>query len=211
MKKSIYVPLVQSSPKWHLFRAQGVGASEASILAGENPFKTIQELWKDKVATYYTSQTKPDEMNSFMKNGVELEGKAREEFTKATGLVVEPKCFIHPNPKLSFVRSSLDGITADHKIILEIKCPGRPGIHQKVIKTGEVPSYYFAQLQYQLMTVPEAEVSLYWSYMKSMGGFMLEVRPDPVYQKILLRRVKSFWQSILTKTPPDPKKFTSIR
>jgi putative phage-type endonuclease len=200
--KSIHIPLTQSTPEWHSYRAEGIGASEASIIMGSNPFKTIEELWKEKT---YDGVFVNSELNEYMKNGVDLEEKARNEFMKATGLKVEPRCYIHP--RYSHVRVSLDGITDDEKIILEIKCPGRIQIHQKVIK-GTIPSYYIAQLQYQLLAIPQAEVCAYWSYMKSFGGFMLELRRDEKYQKELLRRVNKFWKCVVNKTSPNPKDYT---
>jgi putative phage-type endonuclease len=200
MKPSIYVPLTQSTPEWHAYRAEGIGASEAAILMGVNPYKTIFDLWNQKTATELLSE----EPNENMKNGIELEDRARKEFMTATGLKVEPKCFI--NPKYSFIRASLDGITEDHKIILEIKCPVRQAIHCKVIK-GTLPSYYYPQLQHQLLTVPEAEEALYWSYMKSMGGFLLEFGREEAYIKEMIKREKKFWKAVQTKTAPDPKDY----
>jgi len=192
--------LEQGTPEWHDFRALGIGGSDAAILMGANPWETVTNLYKAKAGIVTRD---PFEMNDAMKHGVELEPIARKAFMTATGLKVEPKCFIHP--QYPWMRASLDGITSDGRIILEIKCPTKLAIHMKVVR-GTIPSYYYPQLQHQL-AVCNADVVCFWSFTRSSGGFMLEVEPDPKYIKELIKREKLFWEHVDHKIEPDVDAF----
>ena len=192
--------LDQGTEDWHEFRAHGIGSSDAAIIMGANPWTTITDLYNRKTVNIPRDN---DKMNDAMKHGVELEPIARKAFMAATGLKVEPKCFISATH--DFMRASLDGITEDGSIILEIKCPTKLAIHMKVVK-GTVPSYYYPQLQHQL-AVCNADLVCFWSFTKSSGGFMLEVEPNEKYIKELIKREKLFWDHVKHRIPPDENDF----
>lgn len=189
----------QRSQIWLDYRDQGLGASDAAVIMGASPYKTIKQLWDDKLG-----QGEPFIMNAAVQNGIDLEPKARSEFELATGLKVKPLCAI--NKKHSWLRASLDGCSDDGQVTVEIKCPAYPALHNKIIKTSEVPVYYYPQVQYQLL-VTNAVVGCYWTFMKSMGGFMVEIAPNPVYQAELFRRSEMFWNLIQNKIEPDENEF----
>lgn len=193
--------LPQRSQEWLDYREKGLGASDAAVIMGASPYKTIKQLWDDKLG-----QGEPFIMNAAVQNGIDLEPKARHEFEIATGLKVKPLCAIHK--KYDWLRASLDGCTEDGKITLEIKCPSFPALHNKIIRTGQVPTYYYPQVQYQLLvTSPTSKVGLYWTYMKSMGGFIVEIPPNKTYQKELFSRAQKLWNHVISKTEPDPRDF----
>src|SRR5690606_29950916 len=62
-------------------------------------------------------------------------------------------CAIHP--EFPWMRTSLDGITEDNRVILEIKSPRSLENHIKQTKSGDVPSYRYPQLQWQLAVMRE--------------------------------------------------------
>src|ERR1051326_1010313 len=116
--KGIQVPeLEQRTPEWHEFRSKGIGGSEAAYVMNVAYRGNIKDLWEQKVGI--APEFVP---NAAMERGTRLEPEARLEFSLPTGLDVKPMCVIHP--EFSFVRSSLDGISHDGRIIVEIKCPG---------------------------------------------------------------------------------------
>lgn len=203
MPTPIESTVVQGSSEWHDFRSLGFGASEANIIAGKSKWSTVTELWELK-----TGLVKPDpsDLNAAMKHGIDTEPEARERFMAATGLTVRPRCFVHP--KHEFVRASLDGITDDLKVVVEIKCPKQLGIHMKAVR-GEMPEYYYPQIQHQLYVVG-AHIACYWSYSPSVGGFMIEVPPNKAYIKELVKREKQLWRHVLERTPPNPSDFPEL-
>jgi putative phage-type endonuclease len=202
ISKPSEVILTQGSEKWHGFRSLGIGGSDANIIAGQNAWTTIKDLWAFKAGLV----ERTDIVNEAMQHGIDLEPVAREAFIRATDLNMTPKCFI--NTEHDFIRASLDGIDDTHSIILEIKCPTKLALHMKVVR-GSIPDYYYPQVQHQLF-VTGAEVACFWSYTKSCGGFMIEIEPDLPYIKELVRREKLFWQHVLDKTEPDEMEFTSM-
>jgi putative phage-type endonuclease len=200
--------LPQRSPEWTQFRTEGIGGSESAIIAGHIKagscdLLTIQDLWRLKIGE---EQEKP--LNKFITNGVVLEEEARKRFISATGVKIEPICVIlkeHP-----YIRTSLDGWSQEEKIIAELKSPLRMSIHFKIVKTSKVPDYYYPQLQYQLLSLPDAEEVVYFTYMKSAGGFTVEIFPDKHFQSKLLKKTEKFWNHVINKTEPDPNDFKLI-
>lgn len=203
--------LVQGSALWHEFRIKGIGGSEASSLMGIG-FSTVNELWAIK-----TGRTSGHiEMNDAMRRGHELEpiARAKYESTYASG-PMNPICIIHPEHP--FLRASLDGISEDKMLLVELKCPGI-NTHTKAVR-GKVPDYYIPQLQQQLLISKAlfgTEKAHYYSYFpidplfalnSDRDGVMIEVPHDEEYQAELVRRAKIFWDCVETDTPPNPQDF----
>ncbi len=198
----IEVKVEQSTPDWHVFRGLGFGASEANILAGKSRWSTVTDLWEDKTG----KSTKEFVMNDAIQHGIDTEPEARRQFEIATNIIMTPKCFI--SREYSFIRASLDGINEDHSIVLEIKCPSALAIHMKTVR-GTVPDYYYPQLQHQLY-VTGSKLNCFWSYVDSMGGFMIEVKPNHNYIEELVRREKILWEHIQNDTPPNNLDFPEM-
>lgn len=197
IKTPIELPdLEQGTPIWHTFRGKGFGASDANVIAGMNRWKTVVDLWAAKTGR----PTEPFVMNDAVQHGIDTEPEARDRFVQATGIYVEPKCYI--SGEHEFIRASLDGINEERNIIVEIKCPSRMPIHMKAVR-GEIPEYYYPQVQHQLY-VTGAEIACFWSYMKTMGGFCLEYKPNYPYLEELIRREIKLWECVEKDIEPDP-------
>ena len=194
--------LIQGTDRWHEFRALGFGASEANIIAGQNRWKSVIDLWAEKTG----KETKPFEMNDAIQHGIDTEPEARDRFTSATGIKMTPICAV--STEYSFCRASLDGINETRDIILEVKCPSKLAIHMKTVR-GTVPDYYYPQLQHQLF-VTGAEVVCFWSYVQSIGGFMLEFKPNLPYIEELITRQQKLWDCIQKDIEPDPADYPTM-
>jgi putative phage-type endonuclease len=191
--------LKQGSKIWHEFRAQGFGASEAGTIAGVNRWKTVVDLWAAKTGR----PCEPFVMNDAIQHGMDTEPEAREKFIEATDLYVTPICAV--SSRYSFIRASLDGISDCRRIILEIKCPSALGIHMATVK-GKVPEYYYPQLQHQLY-VTGSRLACFWSYVPSMGGFAVEVKPNLPYMAELVHREKRLWDCVVNDIEPNPEDY----
>lgn len=189
----------QGSDAWHGFRSLGFGGSEANIIAGFDKYQNVVDLWEFKSGI----REREDIINDAMQHGIDTEPEARLRFEQATGLKMTPKCFEHP--EYSFIRASLDGISDDHQIVLEIKCPSRLGIHMKAVR-GTMPEYYYPQIQHQLF-VTGAKFACFWSYVQTTGGFLLEIKPNQDYIAELVRREIKLWEHVQTGVAPDPAEF----
>lgn len=188
--------IIQDSELWHAFRADGVGASEISALTGSDIYKnTPYSTWLVK-----TKRVKGFAGNSFTTKGKELEAKARARYELINMDDMPPACAIHP--RFEICRASLDGISADGKKLLEIKCPTGRSTIDAALK-GSVPMHYWEQCQYQ-MAVTGAETNDFFVYHEESGqDALVSVEADPSCQGRLIAAALDFWSiNVLSDIPP---------
>lgn len=183
--------LIQGSDEWIKWRRSKIGASDASIILNENPYRNILQLWEEKV--YGICQ----DDNFFMIRGRELEPLALLKFEEMTGYVMFPKVIEHPS--ISYMIASFDGLTMDNKKGIEIKIPGKK-THKYALE-GKIPPIYKAQLQHQFETCKQLEELFYFSF-DGEEGIILEVKRDDAYIENLLKKEREFWKYVETLTPP---------
>jgi putative phage-type endonuclease len=185
------VKLDQGTEEWLAWRSGGIGGSDAPIILGVSPWTSARELWERK-----TGRTVPPPPNAAMERGRQMEPVARRAYERQTGHSVLPLCMEHATHR--WMRASLDGITSEGEIALEIKCPGR--VDHGTALEGRVPEKYMPQLQH-LLAVSDAEVCHYWSFREGRG-VLLEVLPDRAYIESLIRAEAEFWDCVLRDVPP---------
>lgn len=167
-----------------------IGASDAPVIMGVSPFKTLYELWQDKL------NLRKDEDSFVKQKGREMEPEAREAYIAFTGNYVEPALVEHPT--IFYMAANLDGLSSCGKIAVEIKCPGEKD--HEVAKQGLVPEKYYPQLQHQL-AVTGLDVIDYFSYRD--GSFeLIQVKRDESYIKRLYVECRKFWDCVENLTPP---------
>lgn len=181
----------QRTADWLAWRSRGIGSSEAPIVTGDSPWATPFELWESK-----TGRRAPAPRTGAMRRGIALEPVARAAYEAYTGNIVEPHCRIHPQH--DFMLASLDGISLDEDLILEIKCPGTED--HSLARAGKVPQKYIAQIQHQL-SVTGAEVCHLWSF-DGAQGMLVEVYPDGAYIHDLVEAERTFWGYVQADEPP---------
>jgi len=174
----------QGSHYWKKWRKQGIGASEAATITGENPYSSKQEWLQTAVGLRNWKG------NARTKRGERLEPYVRKLASLKLGIEFRPVCTEHDD--YSWLRASLDGLSMDNKVILEIKCPNDIA-HMKAL-SGGVPSYYYPQLQHQFL-VTELKKSYYVSYSdeKRFAGDQLaivEIEPNPTYMDYLFDKLE---------------------
>lgn len=185
------IHLDQAGPDWHKWRAQGIGGSDAPAILNESPFTSSDELAEVKAGKRVIRE------NDRMRRGKRLEPEARVRYMELTGIRVRPVCVVHDEH--SWLRASLDGLSEDRTVVLEIKCPSNKT--HEVALLGRVPHYYVAQCQHQLL-VTGCPTLHYWSYTDSSYFpteeriALVKVLPDPEFMERLFRREKAFWERL---------------
>jgi putative phage-type endonuclease len=185
------VQLVQGSEAWLEHRRGLRNASETPAVLGISPWMTPYQLWLQK-----TGRTVP-EVNEAMRRGTALEPQARAAYEDRTGLVMQPLVL-----QDGLYSASLDGMTLAGDLIVEIKVPyrGQGSTLWQAVEAGEVPVYYLAQIQHQLM-VSGAELAHLWVY-DGQQGLLREVTPDSGYAE----RIRAAWDAFAVfldgDTPP---------
>src|SRR5271169_444311 len=185
--------LHQNTPDWHRWRLQGIGSSDAPVIMGDGAFKTLKKLWSIK-----TGRAKESCGGPAARRGHELERLARRAYEARMEIQMEPACLVHD--RLQWMRASLDGVSFDGSIVLEIKCPWNER-GQEAAREGRVPSQYYAQLQHQL-EVSGAQEAHYWSF-DGADGILVKVQPDQHYIARLVEAEADFWQRVLEKQWPE--------
>lgn len=181
----IEINLRQSTKEWLDWRMDGIGASDAACIMGENRFKSAEKLLREK------HQRITPEINAAMAEGTRLEPEARRSYEKKQAIKVEPLCI--QSSECSWMRASLDGIDAQRQTIVEIKC-GKSAMREA--QYGVIPDYYFGQLQHQLM-VSGLDTIDYWCYRPEFGGVLLKMERDQDYINILLEKEEEFYKRMV--------------
>lgn len=197
--------LRQGTDEWHKFRAEGIGASEAAAVLGMNPFQSAIDLWRVK-----TGASQPRLANAAMQRGICLEQEARKAFADQTGIISAPFCLIHPEHE--WMRASLDGLGDDQSVV-ELKCPGLRT--HLTAAHGRIPSYYYPQLQHQLVVAnalfgirrahyvsyfPVEELDQSREDVESLVHHTIEL--DEEFAGEMLKTESEFWQSVTTRRMP---------
>ncbi len=201
--------LKQQSREWHEWRAKRFGASDALLLAGvKPPWKdppTLARLFAEK-----TGRMQRPESDYAMRRGNRLEPIARRKAEEIFGHPWEPLCVEHD--EYPFLASSLDGLDDWGESLLEIKAPNLKA--HTCASEGFVPDYYFPQVQYQGL-ITQAR-NLYYasiSLNKEFGSehephiVVLNIQPDPEYQKGLFNLALTFFDCLKKDIEPDPEYF----
>ena len=188
-----------SREEWIDKRHESIGASEAGCFFGLNPWKTLVELYYEKIGE---TGGIPDNMN--MRVGREIEPIIKKLFEEDTGLKVVNDNKIRVDPVHPFITTNLDGMVVGEKVPIEYKTLGK--------WDGEISDTYYAQIQHQMMVTNTPYiyfVALVLGFNKNLiiekydrdDDFIAEMRHELV----------NFWHgNVLTKTPPDAKSYDDV-
>jgi putative phage-type endonuclease len=186
-----FIPITQGSDEWLRFRRSHIGASDAVTIMGLSPWKSPLELYEEKIFQF------EQEENQYMKRGKDLEEAARQAFEEQIGISVFPMVF--QSDVYNWMAASMDGITMDHKVAVEIKVPGKTDLRKA--SEGIISPKYVPQLQHQ-MYVCELDKIYYFCYSENVS-FCLEVKRDDEYIAKLIEKEKEFWHCLTTLKPPS--------
>ena len=135
----------QRSEGWYAFRRDRITASDFAIALDKNPYSKKRDLILSKCG-----HGKPFNPGAAILHGVKYEDVAVNIYENRNSVkIAEYGCI--PHPKHNFIGASPDGIcdieSENRQYIgrmLEIKCPKSRALN------GQVPEYYFCQVQGQL-------------------------------------------------------------
>ena len=185
------IRLTQGTPEWLEYRRTMRNASETAAVMGASPWQTPYQLWLAKTGRAETKVT------AAMQRGTDLEPAARAAYEEQTGLVMQPVVL-----QDGAYSASLDGMTLDGDLVLEIKCPvrgTRSDLWQDVAE-GNVPRYYALQVQHQLM-VSSAQTAHLWVF-DGAKGILHEITRDEAAIQAIRTAWEAFQPFMDTDTPP---------
>ena len=178
--------------QWLEWRLDGIGSSDAPVIMGVSPWKTLHQLYiekKDRIISNYT--------NPAMQRGHDLEEMCRQKFEELMNVSVFPQNVVHP--EMNWLRASFDGLDLDGTTAVEIKNPNRKD--HELAAEGKVPDKYYPQCQHLIKTKELTEI-YYFSHFDGDYQTVWVDRNDE-YLEEYLSKASAFWDSVLRGIPPE--------
>ena len=185
------VDLEQGTSEWLAWRHQGIGASDASTIMGENRFESPSGLLHQKRGPVILDSFQ----NEAMALGTKLEPVARKLYIEKTGKDVRPVCV--QSSRYDWLRASLDGLSVNQDAVVEIKFGA--SVYRKVSQSHSVPDYYYGQLQH-ILAVTGLDSLDFWCYWPDNPALLLPVERDDTYIEHLLSKELEFWNLVKQAT-----------
>lgn len=182
----IIIELEQGTREWREWRHTGIGSSDASVIMGENGFKTVADLLREK-----RRPCRDCSPNQAMARGIEDEPEARQQYEVRTGRTVGPACL--QSRRYEWLRASLDGFAFTHDAVVEIKCGEKN--YLGISRYGRIPPWHRGQLQH-ILAVTGFDCIDFFSYWRNRDGILLTERRDETYIQRLLDRELEFWNEV---------------
>ena len=176
--------------EWLKHRQAGIGGSDASCIAGLNPWKSAIQLYMDK------KEEDPQEVKSLrMELGNRLEGLVAELFTEETGLKVRKVNGILKNDKYPYALANIDRAIVGEKAFLECKTTNSYAL--KEWEEG-VPAHYEIQcLHYMAIT---GATHCYIAALIGNSDFIWhKIERDEETIDYLMQIEKDFWENNIEK------------
>lgn len=190
-KQYEFVKAEQRSAEWFALRADGITATDVSVIAGLNPYKTPFQLWAEKLGKY-----QPDPVGPAAVRGILLETAVAEFYEMETGRELRRSNGIVRLKELPWAMASLDRTIVGEDGLVEIKTSTSPrwSLHP-------VPPEVVAQVQWQMFVTgaPWCDIAVL------LGGlvFRIErVEASVDYQTELYRKAVEFRNALATETAP---------
>ena len=118
----------QGTKDWLDWRRTGIGASDSPIILGKSPYKTEYELYLEMAGI-----SPPQVQTESMQFGHDKEPEIRAWAEEVLGIEFMPVCIASNN---SCFIASLDGISFDGDVFIEIKCNNRE--NHLLAKSGQL-------------------------------------------------------------------------
>lgn len=163
--------LEQGSDEWKYWRKGVIGASDAPIIMGENRWQSAKFLLEEKLGIHPEFAG-----NAATREGNRLEEEARRLLAKKFKIDLAPS--VIQDGELPFLAASLDGIDRKHSQVFEIKCGAKA--YELVSSKGEIPGYYYGQLQHILM-ITQLDKIVYAAYRPFTRLITIEIERNELY------------------------------
>ena len=184
------VELVQGSPEWISYRRNVIGGSDAPSVMNCG-YLTPYQLYMQKLGLY------EQPVSAAMMKGHELEPIARANFEETFGVKTRP-CVVEHSTR-SWQIASLDGLTEDGNVFVEIKTGGEAARKRAV--AGEVSDTNYCQIQHQLEVTGLKQAFLF--FFDGINGYPIEIKRDEAYIERLNVAEERFWRDLQNFKAPS--------
>lgn len=187
------------SSEWEEKRkTMGIGGSEASAIAGLNPYSSAFSVYCDKIG-----KSEPKPTNEALRQGSDLEDYVARRFCEETGKSVKRNGFMLQSKAYPFMLADVDRFIVGENALLECKCTlNLQGYSYE--NTENIPAYHLVQCLHYMAVVGVDKVYLA-TLVYGRGFYMVEINRDDYEDDItaLIEIEERFWnQNVKAGIPP---------
>lgn len=186
------------SEEQRIRRAAGLGSSDVSAVAGENPFKNAHGVWLEKRGLVEPS---PETDATWLGSQMEPVIARRYALEMGVELVPGPGTVAHPNHPWALATTDYEH--ADRSRVVECKWVGmRPMAHWTMDKDG-APLYVVCQMQWQMFVrgIERADAAVIFGATAEFRIY--EFYRDEGIIDALLKIGRRFWELVQRGDPPQ--------
>ena len=182
--------------EWLDWRKKGIGGSDASVVCDINKYKSPVELWLNK-----TGQLPDSEAGEAAYWGTQLEALVKTEFTKRTGIEVNPVHQLLQSKDYPYMLANLDGM-CNHPIygpcVFEAKTSSA---YRESEWTDAIPDEYVLQVQHYLSVT--GYMGAYIAVLIGGNTFRWKfIERDDELISMLVQFEAEFWECVQSNVPP---------
>lgn len=196
---------------WLNLRQRYITGSDAGIIMGVNPYKTIYELyWSKKISADALADTKDD--SAAIHWGHMLEDKVAEEFSTISGYKLQKRGMVQ-DCCCDFRAANIDRLIKGETAGLE--CKTTAAINADQWSGDNIPRHYYYQCMHYMLAyfcdaggklLPQyKDAEIRWYIACLIGGqkyVCKRIDFDPAEAATLARKEKEFWDMLKNNTPP---------
>jgi putative phage-type endonuclease len=185
---------IAHAPDWHAQRREGIGGSDAPVIAGVG-YRSLISLWQEK-----RGESEPGDGTALTEWGQRLEAAVAQAAEERLGVKLRRQSrAVHYKPwPVAFAH-------------LDYRAAGEPTEIKTSMRTtgwgedgsADVPAPVYVQVQHQLACAEASE-----SHVAALIGYrdfrLYHVPFDEAFWRDLLTLERDFWQQVQDGTPPEP-------
>jgi putative phage-type endonuclease len=189
---------------WLDVRKHGIGGSDASVIAGLNPWKSPMELYAEKIGDY------PEKAQTWaMMRGTALEEPLAQWFMQKTGIKIRRRNAVLAHPDYPFMLANVDRLVVGERTGVEIKTASPFAIEKW--RDGNAPIEYVLQCQHYMAVTGYVK----WWLVYCIDGH----EPDAILLErdeetiaTLIQMQNDFWHNhVIPRIPPSPDNTESCK
>lgn len=189
----------QRTEAWFRWREKGISASDAAVLLGESPHKTLWRLWAEK-----TGYAAPEDLsqNPHVQRGVKYEPEAIAAYEERFDEMLLPVCI--ESKVQPILKASLDGMDSLGRPV-EVKCPS-DSVWNEVVSAGELSEayqLYYYQVQWQMMVAKADTGFLVFYHIETKQLQVFTIQADSELQDRMKQEAEKLWEQIEKRRAPE--------
>jgi putative phage-type endonuclease len=196
---------------WLQERKTGIGGSDAAVILGVSPYRTLRDLWLEKTGQLDDK----DKPTPAMIRGIHLEPVAADLYVERTGRKVRRQP-MKRHPKYDWMIGNVDrqilaGGDVKSTGILEVKCPGLRVMSN--VKAHGLPDYMVVQLTWYLAVYGYSWGSFVLFNSEQWDLIYFDLEADQQLIDTLIARGEEFWIKYVIpgiEPPSEAAKATDI-